>query len=154
MFIVPCISLLQSNASSHCSCANWGCFFQLCKFLQCLIGVYITVSMHYSGGLVYCQCKQTPCTVGLFWCMFAVGHMIYACNEYKRSTNLLLTPHIHTFHVHRYISISVFSLHMALLRSLHALFIGIHVVFCWLLKLHLNFFPRFWRVNDHIDLQL
>lgn len=48
-------------------------FSLLCKFLECLIGVYITVSIHYSSGLFFPH-KRTICTEGLLQCMLAVGH--------------------------------------------------------------------------------
>lgn len=49
-------------------------FFSLCKFWEWLIREYITVSMHYSCGLVYPECKHSVCTAGLFQHMFAAGH--------------------------------------------------------------------------------
>lgn len=123
----------------------------LCKFLECLIGVYITVSMHYSAGLVYCQCKQTRCTEGLFWCMFAVGHMIYTHHEYKESTPFLLTPHIHTHlsTLHRYTAVSV-SFHVQRCSDVYVRVPSASVSrFLWLLKS--RFFQRAILTENRIS---
>lgn len=55
----------------------------LCKFLECLIGVYITVNMHYSSGILHRRCKHYVCTVGSLWCVVCCRARISSEGEEK-----------------------------------------------------------------------